>query len=114
MPGCSLRCLFASFLSVSAFTRARRRAGGRPPWLRALLVATFCLCAAGAGAQTKVATIGAGTEPLAVAVNPVTNKIYVANNSSNSVTVIDGATNTVVAAVPVGNTPVESARLRWT
>ena len=26
--------------------------------------------------------------------NPVTNKIYVANDSSNNVTVIDGATNT--------------------
>ena len=38
--------------------------------------------------------------PCAVAVNPVTNKIYVANYSSNNVTVIDGATNgtTTVAA----------------
>ena len=29
----------------------------------------------------------------AVAVNPATNKIYVANKGSNNVTVIDGATN---------------------
>ena len=38
--------------------------------------------------------------PSAVAVNPVTNKIYVANYGSNNVTVIDGATNdtTLVAA----------------
>ena len=28
-----------------------------------------------------------------MAVNPVTNKIYVANDTSNNVTVIDGATN---------------------
>ena len=35
-----------------------------------------------------------------MAVNPVTNKIYVANTDSNNVTVIDGATNatTTVAA----------------
>ena len=30
---------------------------------------------------------------MAVAVNPVTNKIYVANDNSTNVTVIDGATN---------------------
>ena len=35
-----------------------------------------------------------------MAVNPVTNKIYVANHGSDNVTVIDGATNdtTTVAA----------------
>ena len=37
--------------------------------------------------------MAAGTEPCGVAVNPVTNKIYVANQGSNNVTVIDGATN---------------------
>jgi hypothetical protein len=43
--------------------------------------------------QTVTATIGAGTVPWAVAVNPVTNQIYVANKESNNVvTVIDGAT----------------------
>jgi YVTN family beta-propeller protein len=37
-------------------------------------------------------TIAAGSGPQAVAVNPSTNKIYVANSGSNNVTVIDGAT----------------------
>ena len=32
-----------------------------------------------------------GYNPCAVAVNPVTNKIYVANSQSGTVTVIDGA-----------------------
>ena len=43
--------------------------------------------------------------PIAVAVNPVTNRIYVANNGSNDVTVIDGATNatTTVTAPGVSN-----------
>jgi YVTN family beta-propeller protein len=40
---------------------------------------------------------------LALAVNPVTNKIYVANGSGN-VTVIDGATN-ATDTVPTGNFP---------
>ena len=42
--------------------------------------------------------------PIEVAVNPVTNKIYVANNSSNNVTVIDGATN-ATTTVAAGETP---------
>ena len=40
-----------------------------------------------------------------MAVNPATNKIYVANWTSNNVTVIDGATNattTVSAGIPCG------------
>jgi YVTN family beta-propeller protein len=48
--------------------------------------------------------IAAGGQPGAVAVNPVTNKIYVANFSDNNITVIDGATNST-ATVPVGATP---------
>ena len=42
-------------------------------------------------AQSLVDT---GSQPFAVAVNPATNKIYVVNNGPNTVTVIDGATNT--------------------
>jgi YVTN family beta-propeller protein len=34
-------------------------------------------------------------------VNPLTNLIYVANLGSDTVSVIDGATNTVVATIPV-------------
>ena len=39
-----------------------------------------------------------------MAVNPVTNKIYVANYGSNNVTVIDGATNGTTT-VTAGNGP---------
>jgi YVTN family beta-propeller protein len=38
-------------------------------------------------------TIIAGDQPRTVAINPVTNKIYIANENSDDVTVIDGATN---------------------
>ena len=40
--------------------------------------------------------------------NPVTNKIYVANNASNNVTVIDGATNSTTT-VSAGSAPVSVA-----
>jgi len=41
---------------------------------------------------------------VAVTVNPVTNKIYVTNQGSANVTVIDGATN-AHATVAAGTTP---------
>ena len=48
--------------------------------------------------------MAAGDAPYAVAVNPVTNKIYVVNYTSNNVTVIDGATNDTTT-VPPGPAP---------
>ena len=52
-----------------------------------------------------VATVPVGSHPMGVAVNPNTNRIYVANTWSNNVSVIDGDTNTVVATVPAGDMP---------
>jgi YVTN family beta-propeller protein len=55
-------------------------------------------------AQTLITTVTVGTYPAAIAVNPTTNKIYVVNQNSNNLTVIDGATrntNTVLT----GNVP---------
>jgi YVTN family beta-propeller protein len=49
-----------------------------------------------------------GQQPVAVAVNATTNKIYVANNRDNTVTVINGATN-ATTTVPVGQQPVAVA-----
>lgn len=45
------------------------------------------------GLNNKTTTIGVGINPSAIAVNPVTNKIYVANTGAATVTIIDGATN---------------------
>jgi YVTN family beta-propeller protein len=46
-------------------------------------------------------TVPVGSHPLALAVNPQTNKIYVTNYGSNSVTVIDGNDNsTATIALP--------------
>ncbi len=59
------------------------------------------------------APLRAGYFPDTVAVNSATNKIYVVNNCGNdpncasngTVTVIDGATNTVTATVTVESNP---------
>ena len=49
--------------------------------------------------------IPVGSTPLDVAWNPASNKVYTANSQGGSVTVIDGATNQVLATVPVADDP---------
>jgi YVTN family beta-propeller protein len=51
------------------------------------------------GGGNLKATIPVGANPLGVAVNATTNKIYVANNGDNNISVIDGASNSVVATI---------------
>src|SRR5438067_10227281 len=49
---------------------------------------------------------GVGTVPEGVAVNPAGTRAYITNSSTpGTVAVIDIATNTVVATIPVGNAP---------
>ena len=67
---------------------------------RALAAAALVAGAASAPvlAQTAGVRIPVGVNPLALAVNPVTNKVYVANSGSNTITVINantGATATI-------------------
>ncbi|WP_445661805.1 hypothetical protein [Bacillus sp. FSL K6-0268] len=52
--------------------------------------------------STVVATIPVGMRPFGVGVNSLTNLIYIANYDSNTVSVIDGNTNTVLTSAPVG------------
>ncbi|MBJ8113991.1 YVTN family beta-propeller repeat-containing protein, partial [Bacillus cereus group sp. N6] len=52
-----------------------------------------------------IATITVGTGPDDIAVNKITNKIYVANYGSNTVSVIDGSNNGVIATISVGSGP---------
>jgi YVTN family beta-propeller protein len=54
--------------------------------------------------QVVVGTIPVGIFPFSVAVNSVTNKIYITNQSSNTVTLLDGATNNTTT-VNVGVAP---------
>lgn len=76
------------------------------------LILAFVSSASSSRAQAVVATIPAGNAPEGVAVNTVTNKIYVANflpsANPDGVTVIDGATNSAIT-VPSGFYPVAVA-----
>lgn len=55
--------------------------------------------------QNVVTSIEVGMNPKNIAVNPVTNMIYVTNENSKSVSVIDGQTNSVVKTISVGGQP---------
>jgi YVTN family beta-propeller protein len=58
------------------------------------------------GATNAVtATVTAGSGPVSVAVNPISNTVYVANEGSSNVTVINGATNAVTATLATGGSP---------
>jgi len=52
-----------------------------------------------------VTTVTVGSAPYGVAVNPAGTRVYVTNNNSDNVSVIDTATNTVAATVAVGFSP---------
>ncbi|MGD1055441.1 MAG: hypothetical protein ABR867_05100, partial [Nitrososphaerales archaeon] len=54
---------------------------------------------------STVAVISVGDTPNAIAVNPLTNMVYVVDGSDNRVTIINGATNLAVGNVSVGDTP---------
>ena len=62
------------------------------------------------GTNNSTTTVAVGTSPIAVAVNPMTNKIYVANcaatcgTTGSDVTVIDG-TNNSTTTVAAGSGP---------
>ena len=76
----------------------------------ASLFLTLCCWTGGQSvkADTSIGNVAAGTTPVAVAVNPLTNKIYVANQGSANVTVIDG-TNNSTTTVATGSTPIAVA-----
>ena len=73
-----------------------------------LLVCRLLWAPESGSAQTLIATVPTGFSPVAVAINSATNKMFVANQDSNSVTVIDGLSN-ATATVAVGSSPVAVA-----
>jgi YVTN family beta-propeller protein len=58
-----------------------------------LLAVSFLLTALPLFGQYVQATITVGSNPVAISVNPASNKIYVANEYDNTVSVIDGNSN---------------------
>jgi YVTN family beta-propeller protein len=69
-----------------------------------LLVFSLAVAFQSTIAQVVIATVPVGNGPWIVAVNPVTDKIYVANSNDNTISVIDGATNNTTS-VNVGVYP---------
>ena len=56
--------------------------------------------------NTVNTTVNVGIHPMALEFNPSNNNIYVVNQGSNSISVIEtGPTNTVNTTVNVGNSP---------
>jgi YVTN family beta-propeller protein len=63
---------------------------------------TFAVSVVDVATDQTVADTIVGTNPWIVGVNTSTNRIYVANYASHSVSVMDGETNTVIATIDVG------------
>ncbi|MGA2016605.1 MAG: immunoglobulin domain-containing protein [Opitutaceae bacterium] len=58
------------------------------------------------GATNATTTIPVGSNPNSIAVNPTTNRVYVVNNAvDGTISVIDGATDTVVGNIFAGFSP---------
>ena len=55
--------------------------------------------------QRVIATIAVGNRPTYLAVDPKTDRVYVSNQSDDSVSVIDGGTNSLLTTVRVGHSP---------
>jgi len=70
-----------------------------------LLITALCLFFTIAHAQWLETTITVGNIPYALVWNSINNKVYCANVSSNSVTVIDGQTNSVITTITAGSEP---------
>jgi YVTN family beta-propeller protein len=59
------------------------------------------------GSVPNSSSLEAGVSPSDISVNPNTNLVYVANEDSNTVSVIDGNNNTIVSEVTVGTSPID-------
>ncbi|RZQ64220.1 YncE family protein [Amycolatopsis suaedae] len=78
------------------------------------VASTAVLLAAGtlfapAAAAAEVKTVTVGDRPTALDVNSETGMIYVANTDSGTVSVVEGASNLVVATIGVGGSPSDVA-----
>lgn len=71
--------------------------------------AQAAVAAPAAPVYAVTATIPVGQQPASAAVNPQTGRVYVANRSDNTVSVVTTADNAVTATVPVGGVPLSIA-----
>ena len=72
-------------------------------------IVTWSVSAQASTIYPVTATVAVGGDPLGVAVDPTSHVAYVANANDNSLSVIDGATDTVTHTVGVGVGPFAAA-----
>jgi len=82
--------------------RDKRRGKMKNMKLCAILIFAFITLT---NAQWLETTITVGDCPVALVYNPTNNKVYCANYESDNVTVIDGATDSVITTIMVGDAP---------
>ncbi len=70
-----------------------------------LSVLSYCFAQEPVSKDGVIATLSAGENPGMLAVNSVTNRVYVTNSTSNSISVLDGTNHTVIKSIPVGKGP---------
>lgn len=71
----------------------------RAAFVAVVLACVLCATMVAVAADIPIATVGTGKSPTAVAVDPVTHKVFVANFYGDSVTAIDSVTDTAVATI---------------
>ncbi len=99
IPGVSL----VTSSTGSDSTTAPRRVVSRAAILVAIVMAVlFVPVLSVFSADVPIATIPVGEAPQAVGVNPISHRVYVANYYGDSVSIIDGNTDSVVATAPTG------------
>ena len=70
-----------------------------------LLVTYHLLIMTIISAQWLKATIPVGDNPWDLIYNPLNNKVYCANDWSNTVSVLDDTSDSVITTIPVGSSP---------
>ena len=79
------------------------------PFCLFTLVSLLMLATLAAFGQSVIATVPVGKTPLGMAVNPATGKVYVTNQGSNTVSVIDEGDQHGTATITVGSEPMAVA-----
>src|SRR5207249_5813448 len=68
-------------------------------------VGSRCLSSPEISASSVLATVAGGSGPIGVAVNPTTNRVYVAFDLSNTISVVEGSSNTLVGSIQLSSSP---------
>ncbi len=105
MPPSMLETMRAALRRVRARTATLTDLGGHDLNGTGYDVGLATPVASPAATRALIATVGVGALPTAIAVSPDGQRVYVANSSANSVSVLDVHTRAPITAIPVGLHP---------